>query len=640
VLVPAVVGGLCALFALAHAFPHDYKPAGDINVQAFAALPVNFDGRTMPIDSMARDALKIVSGRESIELADGTRVPAAEWLADVLAGGERAREYKVFRIDHLQIKSLLGFKDTDKLFSWNDIFDQSGNDTRLQNEIDQIRKVDPKQRDSYQLKVVQLYEHLKTYLRLSSAPEVAELYDLVTHPSEAQQLEEQVRTLLGSGAKAEQLTGEQRQALEKYHRMTRQADRLDQYLSTPEGKKDDLYFARLDRPDESGQVWLGLGKAVIDFRATRRMPEAARTWMDLLNALRDNRGADFNRALGAYAANLDRSAPQDVNKAGFELFFNRFDPFTNAVVLYVGVFLFACLSWLGWPKGFGRTAWTLLAVAFLLHAFGLAARMYISGRPPVTNLYSSALFIGFGGVVLCAGLEWVFRNRIGLAAAALIGFLPLLVANGIAFTDAVTRNQADTMGQLQAVLDTNFWLATHVVIVTLGYASTFLAGLLAAVYVVGGVLTPAFDADLRKAMYRMVYGILCFAILFSFVGTLLGGIWADQSWGRFWGWDPKENGAAMIVLWNAVVLHARWGGIVRERGFMLLAIVGNVMTAWSWFGTNMLGIGLHAYGFMESAPFYLGMFIAIQLALVGIGGLMPARLWRSNVEPKGFALAK
>jgi ABC-type transport system involved in cytochrome c biogenesis permease subunit len=300
------------------------------------------------------------------------------------------------------------------------------------------------------------------------------------------------------------------------------------------------------------------------------------------------------------------------------------------------VFLFACLSWLLFGHGFGRTASALLALAFVVHTFGLMARMYISGRPPVTNLYSSAVFIAWGGVVLCAGLEWVFRNRIGLASAGLIGFMPLLVANGIAFSDAVSRNQADTMGQLQAVLDTNLWLATHVVMMTLGYASTFLAGLLACVYVVGGIVTGAMNAELRRSMVRMVYGILCFAILSSFVGTILGGIWADQSWGRFWGWDPKENGAAMIVLWNAVILHARWGGIVRERGVMLLAIFGNVMTAWSWFGTNMLGIGLHAYGFMESAPFYLGMFILTQLALIGIGGLLPVRMWRSQINAPGF----
>ena len=93
----------------------------------------------------------------------------------------------------------------------------------------------------------------------------------------------------------------------------------------------------------------------------------------------------------------------------------------------------------------------------------------------------------------------------------------------------------------------------------------------------------------------MVYGIVCFATLFSFVGTVLGGIWADQSWGRFWGWDPKENGALIIVLWNALILHARWGGLVRQRGLICLAIFGNIVTSWSWFGTNMLGIGLHSY---------------------------------------------
>src|SRR5437763_1739057 len=86
-----------------------------------------------------------------------------------------------------------------------------------------------------------------------------------------------------------------------------------------------------------------------------------------------------------------------------------------------------------------------------------------------------------------------------------------------------------------------------------------------------------------------------------FVGTVLGGIWADQSWGRFWGWDPKENGAVLIVLWCAIILHARWGGFIRQRGLMVMAIFGNVVTSFSWFGVNMLGVGLHSYGFMQKA---------------------------------------
>jgi ABC-type transport system involved in cytochrome c biogenesis permease subunit len=198
---------------------------------------------------------------------------------------------------------------------------------------------------------------------------------------------------------------------------------------------------------------------------------------------------------------------------------------------------------------------------------------------------------------------------------------------------------------LQAVLDTNFWLATHVTTVTLGYASTFVAGLLGIAYVILGVFTPMLrhrlgtgntgPLDIGKALSKMIYAIVCFATLFSFIGTVLGGIWADQSWGRFWGWDPKENGALIIVLWNALILHARWGGYARERGLAVLSIVGNIVTSYSWFGVNMLGIGLHSYGFMDAAFKWLMLFIVSQLVLIGLGSL-PLQIWRSfRAQPSG-----
>jgi hypothetical protein len=131
-----------------------------------------------------------------------------------------------------------------------------------------------------------------------------------------------------------------------------------------------------------------------------------------------------------------------------------------------------------------------------------------------------------------------------------------------------------------------------------------------------------------KALPKMVYGVICFASVTSFAGTVLGGIWADQSWGRFWGWDPKENGAALIVLANLLILHARWGGMIRERGVAVLAVFGNIVTAWSWFGTNMLGVGLHSYGFMDSAVFWLVSFCVLQLAIMSLG-FVPVAKWRS-----------
>jgi len=255
--------------------------------------------------------------------------------------------------------------------------------------------------------------------------------------------------------------------------------------------------------------------------------------------------------------------------------------------------------------------------------------MTLEGRPPVTNLYSSAIFIGWGACALGLVLEYIYKLGIGCLVAGIAGFVTLLIAHNLAIG-------GDTMEMMQAVLDTNFWLATHVVVVTLGYASTFVAGLLAIAYILVGMFTPILatklgqrgEITIGKALTKMIYAIICFAALFSFTGTVLGGIWADQSWGRFWGWDPKENGALIIVLWNIAILHARLGGMIRERGLANMAVFGNIVTAFSWFGVNMLGIGLHSYGFMDAAFKWLVLFIGSQVAIIVLGSL-PLKMWKS-----------
>jgi cytochrome c biogenesis factor len=154
-----------------------------------------------------------------------------------------------------------------------------------------------------------------------------------------------------------------------------------------------------------------------------------------------------------------------------------------------------------------------------------------------------------------------------------------------------------------------------------------LAGFLGIIYILRGLFTTSFNETTASSLGRMIYGVTCFATLFSFVGTILGGIWADQSWGRFWGWDPKENGALLIVLWNAIILHARWGGFIRERGLAVMSVFGNIVVSLSWFGVNMLGVGLHSYGFMDQAFGTLMTFIAIQLVVMALG-MLPLKYWR------------
>jgi cytochrome c-type biogenesis protein CcsB len=319
------------------------------------------------------------------------------------------------------------------------------------------------------------------------------------------------------------------------------------------------------------------------------------------------------------------------------------------MIIYLAAFLAAVFTLLMFSIApnvaeiFRRSSVWLIVLAWVVHTFALVFRMVLEGRPPVTNLYSSAIFIGWGAVILGLVLDRIFKVGLGCAVASLAGFVTLLIAHNLALG-------GDTMEMLQAVLDTNFWLATHVTIVTLGYASTFVAGLLGVTYVLLGLFTPllsqpiggnaavatrkgktarrAEPITIGRALVMMIYAIVCFATLFSFVGTVLGGIWADQSWGRFWGWDPKENGALIIVLWNALILHARWGGLVRERGLAVMSIFGNIVTSYSWFGVNMLGIGLHSYGFMDAAFKWLLLFMGGNLLLIGMGSL-PLTLWRS-----------
>jgi len=297
------------------------------------------------------------------------------------------------------------------------------------------------------------------------------------------------------------------------------------------------------------------------------------------------------------------------------------EPFYNALVIYILAGLLACFSWFNLSETLRRSGLWLCWLAFVIHTTGLIYRMVLESRPPVTNLYSSAIFIGWGVVLLGLILEHLYKNGIGVVAAAVIGFITLIIAHHLA-------REGDTMEMMRAVLDSNFWLTVHVVTVTIGYVGTFLSGFLGLIYVLRGFFTKTLDAATGKTLARMIYGIVCFGLLFSFIGTVTGGIWADQSWGRFWGWDPKENGALIIVLWNALILHLRWGGIIRERGLINCAIFGNIVTAWSWFGVNMLGIGLHSYGFTEAAFKWLVFFVISQLAFIGLG-LLPARMWKS-----------
>ena len=641
-LILTVVMGLWCLKTLRPPTEKDFQYSN------FGRIPILFNGRLQPLDSLARNSLLQIREKQAANLEPWKSwyqrpklIPAIEWLTTVMMKPEVADTWPVFRVDNPELVTLLKLPPKDeaakqdgKHFSWKQIepsLDVMREQTSRINDREENKVSDPSKRTVFEQAVMKLHSRLILYMRLKNTVQPQDAKDW---PAELKDYLESVSAGVAA-IRAQQAKKEHDEAafektvgwLQKFDVMSR----FEPPLIVPPARS---------APGHAG--WERVGDALLHVARGEALPKAVETYAAMSGAVRKGDSAEFNQLVVAYRQSLAPDFPKEISKANQENFFNRLEPFYKSMVVYVLAFLLACGFWFNLSDPLRRSAVWLIALAFFIHTCGLIFRMYLEGRPPVTNLYSSAIFIGWGACLLGLILEGFWKNSIGAVIASVIGFLTLIVAHHLSLG-------ADTMEMMRAVLDTNFWLATHVVIVTLGYASTYVAGFLAIIYIIMGVFTPNLtrkvgsgggaSGELNKSLAKMIYGIVCFATLFSFVGTVLGGIWADQSWGRFWGWDPKENGALIIVLWNALLLHLRWGGIVRERGLIACAIVGNIVTSWSWFGVNMLGIGLHSYGFMDAGFKWLMLFIISQLVLIGIC-LLPLNKWRSfKLIPKALVTA-
>ncbi|PYL54608.1 MAG: cytochrome C biogenesis protein [Verrucomicrobia bacterium] len=596
----------------------------DFDLTTFGKIPVLVGGRVKPLDTVARNSLLIIHGKQELRLDGGRRLSAMQWLTDVLFNAPVADRYPLFIVQNADVLGLFGWEQSDrKYFSFAEF-------TPFLRQIDeqaaQSDKHEAVQRSAYQSAILNLRNGLSLYQRLKNSiqPEGAQNFAGELHafessvPDAARAAREREMGENFDQAKLNEVA----ELVRRYVRLSEMAYMLAVPPVNPQGSST-FAKATADRsiPATANGDWRSVGESLLHSVAAGEIYPVVTEYAIIGDAYRADDRSLFNQHVDLMANWFAKEEPNAARRASFEFLFNRLEPFSQSMALYVLAFLLACASWLGGSALLRRSAFYLLLLALAIHTFGLVSRMCLQERPPVTNLYSSAIFIGWGAVIVSLILERIFKDGIGAACAGAIGFVTLIIAHHLA-------GSGDTLEMLQAVLDTNIWLATHVVAITTGYSAMFLAGMLAIIYVVRGVFTRSLKKPTADSLAGMTYGVVCFATLFSFVGTVLGGIWADQSWGRFWGWDPKENGAVLIVLWCAITLHARWGGFIRQRGLMIMAIFGNVVTSFSWFGVNMLGVGLHSYGFMQKAFPWLVGFMVSQFALMCVAA-MPLERWRS-----------
>jgi ABC-type transport system involved in cytochrome c biogenesis permease subunit len=627
-LIPVIAVVMAVLYVAAAAAPKSAE--GKFDLREVARLPVVDGGRVKPLDTLVRVDLRRISHTEEYTDANGKTQPAIKWFLTAASDDPDARsaaaDLKIFRIEHDQVRDLLklplreGFRYSIKEMR-----------PRYAAFLEAVEKADdrpPKLRDLYEVKLLELSQNIQVYLGVAHG---------------------RAPMLLPPG------DGREWRA---------PADVADVFalrkLNATVGPNAPLFksveqlrarFAMVQDPQQRANLNQQLDELVLEARAEARDHDPAlAAWDGVLDAYRAGEPGRFNSAVAAFRKEAVKGVSEsDMTRVRFEAFLNESGLFYQCTVMYGLAALMCVAGWLGLMAGpsvgdsIRRAAFWWLVVTFLAHTFTLLSRMYLMDRPLVfvTNLYSSAVFIGWAVTAVCLVVERLYPIGVGNLVAAVLGFSTSIIAHNLAAS-------GDTLEMMQAVLDTNFWLATHVTTVTLGYAATFVAATVALVYVALWVAPPnavmkkmvtigrgpaARPTEVGRVLGQILYGVVCFATLLSFTGTVLGGIWADQSWGRFWGWDPKENGAVLVVLWNALILHARWCGLVKDRGIAVLALVGAMIATWSWFGTNQLGVGLHAYGFSNKLA--LGCERTwVALSVMVVVGLIPwPAIWKSKTAP-------
>lgn len=323
---------------------------------------------------------------------------------------------------------------------------------------------------------------------------------------------------------------------------------------------------------------------------------------------------EFEQAVENFKAKAAAQAPDkyaDFNRIKWELHLNTFHPFKWAWIAYLLglICMFAAASFSS--TNANRAMWVFLLIGFALHTYGMGLRSYLSGRPPVTNMYETVVWVPWGSVLFGLILERLQKNRILLACASTVAVFCLIL------TDLAPQILDASLQPLEPVLRSTFWLSTHVLIITISYAAFFLA------FAVGDLLLYYYLKDEKKYAKQIaqgtqsIYRSLQIGVVLLAFGIILGGIWADYSWGRFWGWDPKETWALIALLGYLALLHGRLIGMIRAFGLAAGSVVAFSLVIMAWYGVNMvLGAGLHTYGFGAGGVEYVSAFVIAHLLWV------------------------
>ncbi len=622
-----------------------YTPWQDDTVKTFENILVQQDGRVKPINTVARFTLLQFLGKSKVwfqtERGESYRVDYAAWLLDVLFRPQIANQLPVFVVDDSEVVVQIGVSPKSKRdrYSYNELLKGRSKLAELGAEFEAKEK---KYRDSekdpqYELERVEgmiltLARNVSSYEYLIGQFGFARTGEAMVNegmlPPEMVELSRRLNIVDMVDKMPEMTTAQLSQLIRQAPGESEDEKRFSAALRLFFFQASSAQGIHLFPPRDSDQEeWLSGGDLLFAGLASKKDREWTREQLGKIQALTQalKKGEeDFNTALHTFSDQQHAAAAAlgEGTHSQLEIRLYRGQWFINALYCFVLAFLLMAFSWMTPGTKIGKLltlgAAILALVGFALDVYGITLRCIIRQRPPITNLYDTVLFISAIAVLLGLFIEYATRMGVGLLVAVLSGVLGMFLS-----LKYEAKEASDTINQLQAVLDTNFWLATHVTVINIGYAAGLVAAVIGILYLSGrfvGLWMRRENPDFYRSLTRMNYGVICFCLFFSFAGTVLGGIWANYSWGRFWGWDPKENGALMICLWTLVILHGRKAGWIREIGLHVNAIMLAIFTTFSWWGVNNLGVGLHSYGFTEGVwgALYTSWAVMAVFMLMGI----------------------
>jgi ABC-type transport system involved in cytochrome c biogenesis permease subunit len=346
---------------------------------------------------------------------------------------------------------------------------------------------------------------------------------------------------------------------------------------------------------------------------------------DVIGTFRDFGGPDY-----ADASRIDR-----------EIFYNCMfttrlalqeicKPFRLAWIIYLMATCALIAALMSTRKIVYVAAMVVFALAILFHGGAFALRCSVTGWAPVTNMYETVIWVAMMGAIFSYVLELIYRRRVLAIGGAVVAVLATVVA------DAMPMEYGNAFHNLTPVLRSNYWLTIHVLTIVSSYAAFALALVLGNI-VLGQFIYGKTDPAVIRSNIMFTYRAIQIGVLLVLTGTILGGLWAAESWGRFWGWDPKEVWALIVFLTYLALLHGRYAGWIKQFGTAAGAVVCFTAVLMSWYGVNfVLGAGLHSYGFNTGGQGYVATFVALQWAYVLVAWFIYRGRQTAEILPRGI----